>query len=96
MFANSSGVVNSKGPVLEFDVEFTKAGVYTVWARGWAENLDDASADDTMYFGVDGKRIASGSGAELRDYNSTVWWICDTRDSHRLKLSPISLKLMFS
>lgn len=45
---------NTGSPELRYTVNFTKAGTYTVWARGWGDSVNGEGKSDSVHVGING------------------------------------------
>lgn len=61
-------------PRLDYEVEFAKAGTYTVWVRGWGETQEDNSC----HVGLDGKALDSSNS--IAEFDAEWLWVKDTKD----------------
>ncbi|MEK7686645.1 MAG: Ig-like domain-containing protein [Verrucomicrobiota bacterium] len=69
------------GAHLEFDIEFNRTGVHTVWVRGWNENTATAGSDDSVYVGFDAVAVGTGNQASLSGFPASGWvWRSDRQE----------------
>jgi len=61
-------------PRLDYEVEFPRAGTYTVWVRGWGETQEDNSC----HVGLDGKALDSANS--IAEFDAEWLWVKDTKD----------------
>ena len=70
---NDTGFVEDS-PRLDYDVDFPKAGTYTVWVRGWGETEEDNSC----HVGLDGKEVETSD--RIAEFSAEWAWVKDTKD----------------
>ncbi len=66
---------NNTGGLLEYDIEFVRAGTYYVWVRGSITDVNNGGGDDSFYIGLDGMTEGTGNQRALSGINnaSFVW-----------------------
>lgn len=70
---NDTGFVEDS-PRLDYEVDFPRAGAYTVWIRGWGETEEDNSC----HVGLDGKEVESSD--RIAEFSAEWAWVKDTKD----------------
>jgi len=71
---NDEGAFVGDSPRLDYEVDFPKAGTYTVWVRGWGETEEDNSC----HVGLDGKAVDSAD--RIAEFSAEWLWVKDTKD----------------
>jgi N-acetylneuraminic acid mutarotase len=68
---------NSGSPELQYKVEFSQPGTYTVWARGWGDTVNGEGKSDSVHVGING---TLGSAEAMHEFPSGWHWSSQRRD----------------
>jgi len=67
---------NSGSPELQYKVEFSQPGTYTVWARGWGDTVNGEGKSDSVHVGING---TLGSAEAMHEFPSGWHWSSQKR-----------------
>jgi hypothetical protein len=78
--SNANGSYSSWSPQVQFDVRFTRTGIFYIWVRGYGETDED----DSIHFGLDGAQVSTSETLSEFPLSPPAWgWSGDAMDRVR-------------